>query len=56
MSDREREVAAAVAAGGSNADIAAQLYLSEATVKAYVSTCPGCSPNSTRPTEYKSRS
>ena len=37
LSDREREVAVAVAAGGSNADIAAQLYLSEATVKAYVS-------------------
>jgi DNA-binding NarL/FixJ family response regulator len=36
LSDREREVAVAVAAGGSNADIAAQLYLSEATVKAYV--------------------
>jgi DNA-binding NarL/FixJ family response regulator len=37
LSDREREVAVAVAAGASNADIAAQLYLSEATVKAYVS-------------------
>jgi DNA-binding NarL/FixJ family response regulator len=37
LSDREREVAIAVAAGASNADIAAQLYLSEATVKAYVS-------------------
>jgi DNA-binding NarL/FixJ family response regulator len=36
VSDREREVAVAVAAGASNADIAAQLYLSEATVKAYV--------------------
>jgi DNA-binding NarL/FixJ family response regulator len=36
LSDREREVAVAVAAGSSNADIAAQLYLSEATVKAYV--------------------
>src|SRR5881628_1462037 len=29
LSDREREVAVAVAAGASNADIAAQLYLSE---------------------------
>jgi DNA-binding NarL/FixJ family response regulator len=37
LSDREREVALAVAGGASNADIAAQLYLSEATVKAYVS-------------------
>jgi DNA-binding NarL/FixJ family response regulator len=37
LTDRERQVAVAVAAGGSNADIAAQLYLSEATVKAYVS-------------------
>jgi DNA-binding NarL/FixJ family response regulator len=37
LSDREREVAVAVATGASNADIAAQLYLSEATVKAYVS-------------------
>jgi DNA-binding NarL/FixJ family response regulator len=37
LTDRERDVAVAIAAGGSNADIAAQLYLSEATVKAYVS-------------------
>jgi DNA-binding NarL/FixJ family response regulator len=37
LTDRERDVAVAVAAGASNADIAAQLYLSEATVKAYVS-------------------
>ena len=37
LSDREREVAVAVAAGAPNADIAAQPYLSEATVKAYVS-------------------
>jgi DNA-binding NarL/FixJ family response regulator len=37
LSDRERDVAVAVAAGASNADIAAQVYLSEATVKAYVS-------------------
>jgi DNA-binding NarL/FixJ family response regulator len=37
LSDREREVAGAVAAGASNAEIAAQLYMSEATVKAHVS-------------------
>jgi DNA-binding NarL/FixJ family response regulator len=37
LSDREHEVAVAVAAGASNADIAAQLYMSEATVKAHVS-------------------
>ena len=37
LTDREHEVAVAIAAGASNADIAAQLYLSEATVKAYVS-------------------
>ncbi|GAA1839326.1 response regulator transcription factor [Pseudonocardia ailaonensis] len=34
---REREVAAAVARGGSNADIAAELFMSVATVKTYVS-------------------
>jgi DNA-binding NarL/FixJ family response regulator len=34
---REREVAGAVARGGSNADIAAELFMSVATVKTYVS-------------------
>ncbi|PZV98865.1 DNA-binding response regulator, NarL/FixJ family, contains REC and HTH domains [Micromonospora phaseoli] len=37
LTEREREVARAVAAGLSNADIAARLYLSVGTVKAYVS-------------------
>lgn len=37
LSDREREVATAVGAGASNAEIAASLYMSEATVKAHVS-------------------
>ncbi len=37
LTEREREVAAAVGGGQSNADIAAQLYMSEATVKAHVS-------------------
>ena len=36
LSEREREVAAAVGRGLSNADIAAELYMSVATVKAYV--------------------
>ena len=37
VSAREGEVARLVARGLSNAEIAAQLYLSEATVKTYVS-------------------
>ena len=36
LSDREREVVTSVASGGSNADIAAALYLSEATVKTHI--------------------
>jgi len=37
LTDREREVAVAVGAGASNADVAAALYMNEATVKAHVS-------------------
>ena len=37
LTDREREVAIAVGEGASNAEIAATLYMSEATVKAHVS-------------------
>ncbi len=37
LSDREAEVARLVARGRANAEIAAELYLSEATVKTYVS-------------------
>jgi DNA-binding NarL/FixJ family response regulator len=37
LSDREREVAFAVGEGKSNADIAAELFMSVATVKAHVS-------------------
>lgn len=37
LTDREREVATAVGSGASNAEIAASLFMSEATVKAYVS-------------------
>ena len=37
LTDREREVAAAVESGASNAEVATTLYMSEATVKAHVS-------------------
>ncbi|ATL31639.1 putative two-component system response regulator [Streptomyces formicae] len=37
LAEREREVAVAIGRGGSNADIAAELFLSVATVKAHVS-------------------
>lgn len=37
LTEREREVATAVGAGSSNAEIAASLFMSEATVKAHVS-------------------
>ncbi len=37
LTDREREVVAAIARGASNADIGRELYLSLATVKAHVS-------------------
>src|SRR3954452_6905 len=37
LTDREREVATALGAGASNAEIAASLFMSEATVKAHVS-------------------
>lgn len=37
LSEREREVATAIGEGASNADIAAALFMSEATVKAHVS-------------------
>jgi DNA-binding NarL/FixJ family response regulator len=37
LTDREREVASAVGSGASNAEVAASLFMSEATVKAHVS-------------------
>jgi DNA-binding NarL/FixJ family response regulator len=37
LTPREREVAAAIASGSSNAEIAARLHISLATVKAHVS-------------------
>jgi DNA-binding NarL/FixJ family response regulator len=37
LTDREREVAAAVGTGASNAEVATTLFMSEATVKAHVS-------------------
>ena len=37
LTDREREVAIAVGEGKVNAEIAAELYLSVATIKAHVS-------------------
>ena len=37
LTDRERDVAAAIGTGGSNAEVARQLFMSEATVKAHVS-------------------
>jgi DNA-binding NarL/FixJ family response regulator len=37
LTDREREVAAEVGSGASNAEIATSLFMSEATVKAHVS-------------------
>ena len=37
LTEREREVAAAIGSGASNAEVAASLFISEATVKAHVS-------------------
>jgi DNA-binding NarL/FixJ family response regulator len=37
LTDRERQVAVAVGSGASNAEVAASLFMSEATVKAHVS-------------------
>lgn len=44
LTDREREVVVAVAQGKSDAAIAAELFMSEATVKTHI---PGRSPSST---------
>ena len=37
LTDRERQVAVAIGSGASNAEVAASLFMSEATVKAHVS-------------------
>jgi DNA-binding NarL/FixJ family response regulator len=37
LTEREREVAAVIGSGASNAEVAAALFMSEATVKAHVS-------------------
>lgn len=37
LTDRERDVAAAIGSGVSNAEVATSLFMSEATVKAHVS-------------------
>jgi DNA-binding NarL/FixJ family response regulator len=37
LTDREREVAAVIGSGASNAEVAAALFMGEATVKAHVS-------------------
>lgn len=39
LTEREREIVTAVAQGQSNADIGAELYLSEATVKTHITRC-----------------